>query len=96
MRKRFKECLVAHELQTGEHCFFCGKKINLSFQEKIKEACDKVPHEIKQKFLDLIHDGKTIGEARQQAGLGDQDLLVSCEFLNENIGTISFLKTKAV
>jgi hypothetical protein len=96
MRKRFKECLVAHELQAGEHCFFCGKKINPSFQERIKEACSKVPQEIKQKFLDLIHNGKTIGEAREQAGLSDQDLLVACEILNENIATIKYLKTTAV
>ena len=60
----------------------------------MKEEAAKVPDETKQKFLDLLHEGKTIGEAYRACRL--KELGVACEIITQNIGTHLYLNRKAL
>jgi hypothetical protein len=52
-----------------------------------------VPKETKQKVLDLMHEGKTIGEICAELNL---KLDITCEIINQNIQKFSILRTEAV
>lgn len=73
-----------------EHCFICNEKIGKSFKQKLKEKVALVPLEQKQKLIDLLHNGKTVGEAMRESGITDH--LVSGEIIMQNIGEIHYLK----
>lgn len=73
-------------------CLFCKKKINLSFTEKLQQKVDAVPQEKKQQLLDLLHEGKTIGQARDSVGL---ELIVAGEIITQNIVATHFLGREA-
>lgn len=88
-----KKCLIPHERQHFEHCLFCHKKINLSFDEKLKEQVAAVPIEVKQKLLDLLNEGKTVGEARNAVNL---ELIVVGEIIMQNMTEYHFLRTEAI
>jgi hypothetical protein len=88
-----KKCLISHDRQKSEHCLFCNKKINPSYMEKLRAMVADVPKETKQKLLDLLHEGKTIGEATRECEL---DLQVSGEIIMQNIGKYEFLRKEAV
>lgn len=87
-----KKCLIPHERQKLEFCLFCHKKINLSYMEKLKEDTAKVPIETKQKLLDLLREGKTVGEARDAVGL---DLQIVGEIIMQNIESCHWLSNTA-
>lgn len=61
--------------------------------EKLRAMVADVPKETKQKLLDLLHEGKTIGEATRECEL---DLQVSGEIIMQNIGKYEFLRKEAV
>lgn len=88
-----KNCMIPHERQLSVNCLFCGKKINLSYEEKNKAMALLVSKEDKQKILDLLHEGKSIGETREAVGL---DLGVMCEIINQNIHHYGYLGKDAV
>ena len=93
-----KKCLIADrhaELgETSEKCFCCGLIIGESYEVRLRKKVDAVPRETKQKFLDAMWAGKTIGEASEIAGFETTEL--ACGVLNENIAEHKYLRTTAV
>lgn len=61
-------------------------------EDIILEKVKNTPIEVKQKLLNLIHAGKTIGEARTECNI---ELMVACEIINQNLGHYSFLNREA-
>ena len=92
-----KKCLIAdrHEEMSEriETCYMCGLKIGKSYSERLKEKVALIPLQIKQKFLDIIWEGKTIGEATEACNL---DVEITGEILLQNIGVNKFLRKKAI
>ena len=93
-----KKCIVEdkHE-EMGKncsHCFYCGKKIGKKYKEKCKEEASLIPIEKKQILLDELHNGKSIGEAKEIAGI--DNLGIVCEIITQNIGVINYLKKEAL
>lgn len=66
----------------------------LKSSEEIKKEVAEIPKETKQAFLDKLHQGLTIGAAREAVGL--DDLMVACEIINENIHDHKHLGKNAV
>jgi hypothetical protein len=62
------------------------------YKAKIKAKADKVPLETKQKILDLLREGNTIGEIRE---IVDLELMVVCEIISQNIRHVPLLREKA-
>lgn len=91
---KIKKCPIEdrHEnsAKTVERCCLCDKKIGKSFMERVRDNVDKVPKETQQKFIDLLHNGKTVGEAAKIVGI--KDTLVSGEIIMQNIGEIHYLR----
>ena len=52
----------------------------------------KIPIKTKQKMLDLLHKGKTIGQCQKILKL---DLDEACGIIDENIGTYKYLRKEA-
>ncbi len=79
-----KKCLIKdrHTAMTCERCFYCNKKINPSFQEKTRKAVDETPKEKKQELLDLMHEGKKLGQAMKITGL---DGMVAAQIILDNV-----------
>lgn len=69
-----KQCYPSHDEQKLEHCLDCGKKINLSYIEKLKKRAEKISIEKKQEILDLLHSGNTIGETIKKSGVDNMVL----------------------
>lgn len=88
-----KKCLIPHEEQNFERCLFCNVKINLSFQEKLDKAVAEVPQETKQKILDLLHEGKSIGYVKEAVNLST---LIVGEIVVNNITAVNFLRKEAI
>ncbi len=65
-------------------------------EENYKERCERkakaVPLEIKQKLLDLLREGKTVGEAGELCGLEFEEY---SQIVYENISEVNFLNSKA-
>lgn len=74
--------------KNQSHCIMCRRKIGKTFKEKLKEKVDNISIETKQKFLDLLHEGKTVGEAEKETGINET--IVSGEIVMQNIITDSF------
>lgn len=87
-----KRCLIPHERQKLERCLWCNKKINLSFKEKLEKQVDEISIETKQKVLDILHEGKTIGEACKATGL---ETVVVGEIIMRNIKEYRYLSREA-
>lgn len=85
----------------GEHalneysgtCAFCDKKLAKSKQEKTRDYVEDMEQSERQRVLDYIHKGKTIGETMRHFNL---EMDVVCEIINQNIGVTRFLKKEAV
>lgn len=54
-----------------------------------KREIDKLSKETKQKIIDLIYEGKTVGEVKKIVGL---DTMIVAEVICQNIGHIAYLK----
>jgi len=93
-----KKCLLenkhAKQAKNVEHCVFCKKKIGLSYKERVQKRVDLVPYLVKQKILDLLHSGKTVGEALDESGIKDRD--AGYEIINQNIDSVHFLRNTAL
>jgi len=85
---------ISHERQKDlVYCMWCKAKIGLSFQEKLDKKVGEVSLEIKQQILDLLHQGKTVGEVCKAVNL---ELLVVGEIIVRNIGEVHYLRKKAI
>lgn len=82
-----------HKFMTeGEHKDTFCPNIQEHFVIIRKQKVAKIPHTIKQKFLDLMWQGKTIGEAKNELCL---DLDEATGILDENIATCQYLRKEA-
>ena len=97
MRKLNKLCESFHKMDlAGQNCpkchyFKCGR----TYEEKLKEKVDAVPQEKKQKLLDLVWSGLTLGEAAEKAGF-EKDTGVYAKILQDNIGQYHYLRKEAI
>ena len=89
-KKCYLENKHAEMGENVEKCFMCHKKIGKSLIEKTKEKVSKISLEKRQEFMDIIHSGKTVGEAEEITGINDT--LIAGEILMQNIGNIKYLK----
>lgn len=60
---------------------------------RMKRLCSELPKETRQKFLDLIHKGKMIGEAREACGI--EELGVACAIVDASIHWMGYLSKEA-
>ena len=60
-------------------------------KQQIEADVEKIPKETKQKVIDLLREGKTVGEIRKELNL---DLMDTAEIICQNVDTYSFLKQK--
>ncbi len=74
-------------------CLYCDEKIGLTWREKVQEKAAKVPIEVRQKLIDLVRKGKTVGEAREECGI---ELHTATEISVQNISAHNYLNTEAV
>lgn len=73
-----------------------GIELPKTAEQYVKESDDKaraLPVETRQKFLNLINKGKTIGEAKKECGI---DLDTACGIININIYQVEFLRKESV
>lgn len=77
-----------------EHCFYCNKKIGISWDERYTALADELPKETHQKLLDGINSGMTIGEAKDFAEI--EDTMVACNIINRNIQSFQWVRKEAV
>jgi len=93
-----KKCMIEDKHsdmgQRIERCFLCNMKIGKSYQEKLNERIAAIPHEKKQTLLDLMHSGKTLGEARIECGI--EEIEVAAGIVIENIHKYEYVGTDAV
>mgnify|MGYP001613735339 FL=1 len=62
-------------------------------QRLIREKVINTPKETRQKLLDLIRSGKTLGEAGKECGL---EFDVYCQILTDNIENTKYLRMEAI
>ena len=75
MRKNKKCIFEAEHEEMGkniEYCISCKAKIGKSYNEKMDDIIKKIPIETKQKFMNGIKEGITVGEARLKVGLSTE------------------------
>ena len=89
-KKCFLENKHAEMGEKIEKCFACHKKIGKSLMEKTREKVREILIKKRQEFMDIIHSGETVGEAKEATGINDT--LVAGEILMQNIGNIKYLK----
>lgn len=88
MLKYFKENPMCKDAPVHEG--YCEKHIPFLMRRERDWA--NTPHEARQLYLDEINKGKTIGEAREIAGI---TLDVALEVTNRAIGNYHYLKKEA-
>ena len=96
-----KKCLIEdrhkEQAKNVEYCVLCKKKIGLSFRERLDKKVKKVPQEKKQKLLDVIWEGKTVGEAIDVVDPKRKlDSMIWHQIISDNIGSINYLRKEAV
>jgi uncharacterized protein YfbU (UPF0304 family) len=68
-------------------------KTTAEIKEELQKQIDDVPLEVCQEILDLMHSGKTVGEVCKEVKL---DTFTVSGVIVKYIGTVSYLKTKAI
>ena len=81
--RKHKLCLYEYSKGTVA-CDVCGRKPE-SYESVLKKKVKAVSITDKQKILDLLHEGKTIGEVERN--FPELDLMVVCGVITENIGS---------
>lgn len=66
--------------------------IDLRTLDEIKVSVEKIPKETRQRILDMLREGKTIGEICKELDLPLMDV---CEVINQNIYCIHMLNKEA-
>ena len=91
--KMKKECSYKsrhNDFHDGDgKCFICKEKVAPTYYEKLQAKVDAVPKEDKQKLLDAMWEGKTLGEAMELIGV---DTEVGGKIFVDCIGTHRYLK----
>lgn len=59
----------------------------------LEREIEKLPKETKQEVLDLMHQGKSVGDVCKMLKL---DTMIVAEIICQNIGTIRYLKREIV
>lgn len=65
---------------------------HLPYKLKLQYEWENTTHDQRQHYLDLLRDGKTVGEAREIAGISFEAAL---EVTNRAIGNFAYLKREA-
>ena len=81
-RLKAKMALMGFNMKTTE-------EIKAELQKKI----DDVPTDLQQRILDLMHEGKTIGEVCKEVNL---ETFIVSGVIVKNIGTVAYLKKKVI
>lgn len=61
--------------------------------EKYREQAMAIPQAKRQQLLDLLHEGKNLGEAREIVGI---DLMVAAEIVCMNISSYEYINETAI
>jgi hypothetical protein len=91
-----KDILHQHRRQSKQDQIYealAEKRANdfkREYYKKIQDGVDATPVEVKRKFIALMKEGKTLGEARKEAGI--EDLSVAAKIFEQSIGRYEFLK----
>lgn len=64
-----------------------------TYLQRRRRLYKETPLDIRQKFIDCIHKGMTIGEAQREAGVADID--TACEIIDHNIVDYKFIQKEA-
>jgi hypothetical protein len=86
--RKHKIVLCDHKPEYKDYCLE-----HLPYKLKLEREHDLIPKETRQKYLDLINAGKSIGEARDAVGISFEGAL---EITNRAIGNFMYLKKEAV
>jgi hypothetical protein len=88
------KCLVEdshdHFGRSFSHCPSCKKRIGKSYEERLDEKIAATPLEVKQRFMDLMKEGKKLGVAASEAGL--DDILVASQIFVRQIKNVQYLE----
>lgn len=88
------DCNIYHDRQSElEKCMWCGRKLGLSFKEKLDMQIAEISLETKQKILDLMHEGKTLGEVCKITGL---ETIIVGNIIVKNINDVKFLRKENI
>lgn len=91
-KKLNKICEELHKYPNLVRCPKCLLKIGKDWHEKLVEKVDGIPKNVHQKVLDLLKEGRTIGDVCIATGFQTE---VVCEIIDRNIGTVHFLNQLA-
>jgi len=58
-------------------------------KKRYKKEAEKIPVEVKKKFINNLKKGKTIGEARKLSGIDKYEIEVACEIIINNMKSYS-------
>ena len=84
-RKTTKQSLVYEALARDR-----DEQFKKNYHKQIEDGVKAIPIETKRKFIALMKEGKTLGEARTEAGI--DDLIVAAKIFEQSIGRYEFLK----
>jgi len=85
--RRFKIVLCDSKPEYKGYCLE-----HLPYKLKLEREHSLVPQETRQKYLDLLHEGKSIAEARELAGVSFEAAL---EITNRSIKNYAYLGKEA-
>lgn len=90
--RRLRQYMLENPLckRDAEYCGYCIE--HLPYKLRLQYEWEQTMPEQRQKYLDLLHQGKTIGEAREIAGVSFDAAL---EITNRAVGTAHYLKREA-
>lgn len=72
-RKRAKEEKIKKSLKSVGYSFKTTEDIQRELAYEKEEMYRKIPKDKKQAFLDLMHSGRSIGQAREELGLSSDE-----------------------
>lgn len=64
-----------------------------TYLQRRKRMYEETPLAVRQKFIDCIHEGMTIGEAQKEAGIEELD--TACEIIDHNIVDYKYISKEA-
>lgn len=82
-----------HKDIQGWPCPGCKQKFGKGYKERMEEAAENLGQEKRQRFMDLMHAGKNIGEASDIMAI---DSGVGAAIVVMNIAEIQYLRKDSV
>ena len=80
--------MVKGDMHLNWLCIKCPRS-NEHYTIALKKKVAAVPHEIKQKIIDLMFEGLSVGEVKERVNL---ELDIVAHVISDNIGHYSYLK----